>query len=108
MIKPYKDKIANIRAMMNRNVNAASTTFHSVTVSPKRSLNYNLNLANYNHMSRLRNAVSLFSIKATADRLVEVMDKYKELFLGIVKSQMTKRQLWPVFVRSLEQLEAKQ
>ena len=56
-------------------------------------------------MSRLRNAASLFSLRATCEKLIPVMDKFKDVSVQVVKSQITKKQLWAAFERVIVQLQ---
>lgn len=106
LIKPYKDKINAIRTMLGGENSRMATqaNFFSAGGS-QHAINSGFNFASYSHMSRLRNTINLFSLRATADKLVLVMGKFKDVEVQVVKQQLQAKQLVPAFEKAMSQFK---
>ncbi len=99
LLKPYKDKMATLglsSKSANRTMYSSFSTNTSTNFSSKKSL-YTLNSASYTHMSGLRNTVSIFSLRTVTEKLLSMVEKFKDLEIKVVKYLFTKKDLWRTF-----------
>ena len=92
--------IASMRASMYGSLSGAMSPADN---KPEPSQNS----PSYSHMSRLRSTVNLISIRATSERLLAIVEKFKDFELQVVKSTMSKRNLWESFEKVLGHLNIK-